>query len=71
MSADDYNSVNLMIDKKAAVLIDSLQDQFSRMHLELIRNFMQQETDIKAQLEIAANRNKLRREELSELREEV
>ena len=41
------------------------------MHLELIRNFVQQETDIREQLSAVAGKNQARKRELVNLRSEV
>ena len=62
--------VDSIIQEKASHFIHKLNGQFNTMHLELIRNFMQQETDIRSQLEQVVKKNSKRKAELKKLRAE-
>ena len=58
LSTDQKHLIDAIITEKTGVFVSSIKEQFNNMHLELIRNFMHQETEVRATLMKVARKNR-------------
>jgi len=70
LTTEQKNLIDEIFTEKTAVFVSDIKQQFNNMHLELIRNFMQQETEVRAVLMKVARQNRMQKQELARLRDE-
>jgi len=51
--------IDSIFEEKTTLFTSHIKEQFNNMHLELIRSFMQQETEVRATLMQVARRNRI------------
>jgi hypothetical protein len=70
LTTEQKQLIETIIEEKTAVFAGQVKEQFNNMHLELIRNFMHQETEVRAVLMKVARKNRVQKAELARYKQE-